>query len=141
MAIDADMTTVPPPRDPKKLLVEMDARMKVRDIRHWDRLKRQVEIKWWESGLIALLVVSGIGMMVTIWKLTTDHNDMLRAFIATWCGLFLLTLVGCVEFLIAKFRALRAMHDRTVQMLEEQQATLKAIRDYLEAREDSGRGE
>jgi len=140
-ASDDAMTDFPPPRDPKKLLMEMDARIKVRDIRHWDKLKRQVEVKWWESGLIALLFVSGAGMAVTIFKIVPADNWLLRAFIVTWCVLFLATMIACIEFLVFKFRALRAMHERTAEMLEEQQATLRAIREYLEARENAGRQE
>lgn len=137
-ASDDAMTEFPPPRDPKQLLTEMDARIKVRDIRKWESLKRQVEVKWWESGLVALLFVSGAGMAVTIYKLVPADNWLLRAFIVTWCVLFLFTLLACIEFLIFKFRALRSMHERTAEMLEEQQAALRAIREYLEAREDAG---
>ncbi len=130
------MTDIPPPRNPRKLLAEMDARIKVRDIREWDRLKRQVEVKWWESGLLALLFVSGAAMMVTIAKTVPDDSALLRNFIVAWCGLFVLTLLACIEFLIVKFRALRRMHESTTRTLDEHQAALKGIRDYLEAREE-----
>ncbi|MDK2972468.1 MAG: hypothetical protein PWP23_2223 [Candidatus Sumerlaeota bacterium] len=129
------MTNFPPSHNPKSLLAEMNARIKVRDIREWDRLRRQVEVKWWESGLVALLFVSGAGLLVTVAKLAPRHNDLLYWFIIGWCGLFILTMVACIEFLILKFRALRRMHEATAKHDEEFQAALKAIRDYLEARE------
>jgi len=135
------MTRLTPPRDPDKLLVEMDARIKVRDIREWERLKRQVEVKWWESGLLALLFVSGSAMMVTIAKLAPEDHVMLRNFVIVWCGLFILTLLGCIEFLIFKFRALRKMHESTTRMLEGQEEALKGIREYLEAKEEALREE
>jgi len=126
----------PPPRDPKKLLVEMDARIKVRDIREWDRLRRQVEVKWWESGLVALLFVSGVGIMFTIGKIIPSDNELLYGFILTWAGLFVLTLIACIEFLLMKFRALRRMQEVSTRHIEEMEATVKAIREYLEARDD-----
>ncbi|MBI5155416.1 hypothetical protein HZA57_09280 [Candidatus Poribacteria bacterium] len=129
------MPALKPPSDPKALLVEMDARIKVRDIREWERLKRQVEIQWWESGLLALLFISGLGMMVTIAKLVPRDNPLLYGFILTWFGLFVLAVICSIEFLVLKFRALRRMHEETARHQDELQATLKAIRDYLEARE------
>src|SRR5690606_3924300 len=103
----------------------------------WERLKNTVAVKWWESGLLALLFVSGGAMMVTIAQLAPKDSPLLRWFIVLWCGLFVLTLLACIEFLILKFRALRKMHETTTRQLEEQQAALKGIRDYLEAREDA----
>ncbi|MBX3729496.1 MAG: hypothetical protein KF858_09960 [Candidatus Sumerlaeia bacterium] len=133
------MSQPPPSHKPRTLLAEMDARIKVRDIREWERLKRQVEIKWWESGLVALLFVSGVTVLVTVAKLAPGHNEVLYAFVLGWCGLFVLTLIGCIEFLVLKFRALRRMHEETARHYEELHTSLKAIRDYLEAREEADR--
>lgn len=119
--------------------MEMDARMKVRDIREWENLKRRVELKWWESGLLALLFISAVGALVTVAKLVTVENRLLYGFIIAWCGLFILTLVACVEFLITKFRALRRMHELTSRQLDDIQESVKAIREYLEAREEAER--
>jgi hypothetical protein len=94
-------------------------------------------VKWWESALLTLLFVSGSALMITIAQLAPADNDLLRWFIVVWCGLFVLTLLACIEFLILKFRALRKMHETTTRMLDEQQAALQGIRDYLEAREEA----
>lgn len=135
------MSQLRPPRDPKKLLVEMDARIKVRDIREWDRLRRQVEVTWWESGLLALLFVSGVGILFTIGQLVPSEVGLLYWFVLFWAALFVLALIACVEFLILKFRALRKMHEVTARRLTQMDDTLKAIREYLEAREDASGGE
>ncbi|MCB2156188.1 hypothetical protein KQI84_15025 [bacterium] len=130
------MSSPHPPRDPKQLLVEMDARIKVRDIREWEKLKHQVSIKWWESGLLLLLFLSGLGILVTIAKLVPRDNGLLYAFILVWFGLFVLAVIACLEFLVLKFRALRRMQTEMNRHLLDQEKAMKAIRDYLEAREE-----
>lgn len=127
----------PESHNPKKLLVEMDARIRVRDIREWEKLKRQVEVKWWESGLIALLFISGVGTIVTLAKILPDDNRLIYEFVLAWCVIFVLALIACIEFLILKFRALRRMHEVTTRQIDNWEETLKAIRAYLEAREES----
>jgi len=127
-----------PPRDPRQLLIEMDARLKVRDINERERLRRAVETRWWEPGLLAVLFVSGIGVVFTVLQLVPAGNSLLYGFIVFWILLHVVTVILCVEFLSQKFRALRRMHSRTVRVLDEHQAALKAIRDYLEAREEAG---
>jgi len=129
------MTQFPPPHDPKKLLIEIDARMKVRDIREWERLKQRVTVQWWESGLMALLFISGCVMVITVANVMDEYNFVLRAFIVGWSTLFILTLIGCIEFLVNKFRALRKMHEETVRHIEKVDDTLLALRNYLEARD------
>lgn len=131
------MARVPRSHNPKTLLAEMDARIKVRDIREWEKLKHQVEVKWWESGLLALLFISGIGVLVTIANLVPDQNELLHDFILGWCIVFALTLIAAIEFLILKFRALRRMHQMTVRQIDDLNKAMKAIRDYLEAREQA----
>ncbi len=128
-----------PPRDPRQLLVEMDARLKVRDIREREHLRRVVDTHWWEPGLLALLFVSGVGVTVTVMQLVPDGNRLLYGFIVFWILLHLATVIACLEFLSHKFRALRRLHARTMRQMEEHQAALKAIRDYLEAREEEGK--
>jgi hypothetical protein len=125
-----------PPRDPRQLLVEMDARLKVREIREADRLRRAVDTRWWEPGLLAVLFVSGIGVVFTVLQLVPAGNELLYGFIVFWILLHVVTVILCLEFLSHKFRALRQMHARTTRVLDEHQAALKAIRDYLEAREE-----
>ncbi len=126
-----------PSRNPKTLLTEVDALIKVRDIREWENLKQQVSVKWWESGILAVLFLSGLGTLITLYKLVPDNSPLPYEFVLLWFGLFTLTLLGSIEFLILKFRALRRMHETTSRIIDDQQATLKALRDYLEAREEA----
>lgn len=99
------------PRDPERLLREVDASIRIREIEEWQRLKENVSIQWWESALVALLFISGIGIIVTIAKLIPDVPAILYYFILAWSILWILTLISCVEFLLLKFRALRRMHE------------------------------
>ena len=129
------MSKFPPPHDPKKLLAEIDARMKVRDVREWEKLKRKVEVQWWESALLALLFISGCTMVITVGAVMEDMNPILRGFIVAWSALFIVTLIACIEFLIMKFRALRRMHEETIRHIEKLDDTVLAIRNFLEARD------
>jgi len=122
-----------PPRDPRRLLAEMDARMRVRDIREIDRLRGQAVPQWWEPVLLAVLFLSGVGMIITIAKLAPRDTPLLYEFILFWCGLFVLASVGTIEFLYLKFQALRRLHENTLRILEEHDHSLQAIRNHLEA--------
>ncbi len=119
------------PRDPERLLREVDATIRIKDIQEWQRLRERVEIQWWESALIALLFISGIGILVTIAMLIPREPAALYYFILAWCALWILTLITCVEFLIQKFRALRRMHEVTDRMLRRIEGDAEAVRVVL----------
>ncbi len=125
------------PRDPKRLLREVGASIRIRDIEEWGRLREAVEIKWWESALVALLFISGVGILVTISQLIPAKNPLLYKFILAWSVLWILTLITCIEFLVIKFRALRRMSeisDRLMKSLLEDLRGLEARLEEIEAR-------
>jgi hypothetical protein len=126
-----------PPRNPKALLAEMDARMRARDIREWERLKRQVAQRWWEPTLRLLLFVSGLGCTVTLVHMLRTFDTGYESFILLWGGLLIVAVLASVELVILRMHALRKLHEETTRRLEEQEQTLKAIRDYLEAVDES----
>lgn len=114
---EAGMSPPSYPHDPKRLLREVNAAIRLRDIEEWHRLRDAVAFQWWESALLALLFISGVGILVTIAKLIPDQPRLLYYFILGWSVLWILTLIACVEFLILKFRALRRMHEITERHL------------------------
>ena len=123
----------PLPHDPQRLLKEVDATIRIKDIQEWHRLREVVAIKWWESALIALLFISGIGIIVTVAELIPSRPSLLYYFILGWSVLWILTLITCVEFLIQKFRALRRMHEITDKLLHRFEAELQGFQAALRA--------
>lgn len=121
------------PRDAKHLLREVDATIRIKDIREWHRLRDVVAIKWWESSLLALLFISGIGIIVTVAKLIPNDPRILYYFILGWSVLWILTLISCIEFLILKFRALRRMHEITDRVIRRLESDADRVRAALEA--------
>jgi len=121
------------PRDADRLLREVDATIRIKDIQEWHRLRESVAIKWWESALIALLFISGIGILVTIAKLIPANPPHLYYFILAWCLLWVLTLISCIEFLILKFRALRRMHEITDRVIRRLEQDIDHVRRTLDA--------
>ncbi len=125
---DIEMLKKPFPRDAKSLEAEVSAVIKVKDIKELYRLKEQVAVKWWETGLIFLLFVSGFGFILTVSKLIPVSEPYLYWFILFWIVAVVLTLIACIEFLISKFRALRRLyeiHTRVLQAMEAEIAELK----------------
>ena len=122
------MLKKPFPRDAQRLEAEVSAVIKVKDIKELYRLKQQVAVKWWETGLIFLLFVSGFGFILTVSKLIPVSQPYLYWFILFWIVAVVLTLIACIEFLINKFRALRRLyeiHTRLLQAMETEIAELK----------------
>lgn len=113
----------PFPRDPDRLLREVDASIRIREIDEAQRLREHLTVQWWESALVVLLFVSGIGVIVTVANLVPQSPPLLHYFILGWSALWVLTLISCVEFLLRKFRALRRMTEilaREVHLLREE---------------------
>lgn len=129
------------PHDPKRLLREVNAAIRLRDIEEWHRLRDAVAFQWWESILLALLFISGVGIIVTIAKLIPDQPRLLYYFILGWSVLWILTLIACVEFLILKFRALRRMHEITERHLHKIDEDIEELHRGLKSIADSSSGD
>jgi hypothetical protein len=106
------------PRDRETLLRELDAAIKIRDIERVQRWRDRVELKWYEAGIVLLLFISGLGFVITIFKLIPHNNAQLFWFVFFWFLLFTITLVAAVEFLLAKIHALRQLYNLNTLMLE-----------------------
>ncbi|MCX7014388.1 MAG: hypothetical protein NTW86_17855 [Candidatus Sumerlaeota bacterium] len=141
------MTPPPPlPHDKKTLLREVDASIKIRDIKQMDRLRDQVDVKWWESGLILLLFVCALGFMIsTALYLTAQsprpgellsaqiHTDAARLADAAkalqrkefllkavfiWFLPMVFSIILTLEVILRKINALRRLHHVSAQILE-----------------------
>ena len=116
------------PYDPKRLETEVSAVVKIKDIEELYRLKEQVSVKWWETGLILLLFASGFGFILTVSKLIPVSQPVLYWFSLFWVVAIILTLIGCIEFLIAKFRALRRLYEIHTGILSAMQKELNDMK-------------
>jgi len=108
-----------PSRDPKTLLKEVDAAIRIKDIQKVHRYRERIERQWWESGIVVMLFISGLGFMITIYKLIPANHNMLFWFIFFWFALFVLTLITTIEILLAKISALRSLYEINSRLLEE----------------------
>jgi hypothetical protein len=130
------------PRDPEKLLREVDAAIRIKDIKNIQRYRDRVELKWWESGIVILLFISGLGFMITIYKLLPSEGTPLFWFVFFWFALFTITLVAAVEFLLAKIAALRSLYEinaRVLDTLEKSMSRVDGMGEQPEA--GTGRGD
>ena len=62
------------PRDPGRLLKEVDAAIKIRDIEKVQHWRERIELQWWESGIVVMLFISGLGFMITIFSLSRGRT-------------------------------------------------------------------
>ena len=106
------------PRDPDELVREIDAAMRIRDIKRVLQWREQIELKWYEAGIVLLLFISGLGFVITIFKLIPQQNNALFWFVFFWFFLFTITLVAAVEFLLAKISALRELYQLNTLKLD-----------------------
>lgn len=97
---------------------EVDAAIKIRDIGELQRCRDSLEVKWWESAIVVMLFISGLGFIITIFKLIPSQNSALFWFVFFWFILFVLTLIAAVEFLLAKINALRRLYEINTRTLE-----------------------
>ncbi len=122
------MSELIPPRDPKMLLTEVSARIKIKDIQRLYDLRDRVAVKWYESGLVALLFVAALAFLAIIVKLLPNPNPMIRAFVVGSSVALILIVTAVLEFLLRKFSALRTLyelHNRMIEDLDKELSRLK----------------
>jgi len=122
------MSELLPPRDPKMLLTEVTARIKIKDIQRLYKLRDRVAVKWYESGLVALLFVAGLTFLVIVLKLIPNPNPMVRWFVAGSSIALILIVTAVLEFLLRKFSALRSLYELHSQLLEELDKEIAQLR-------------
>jgi len=126
------MTPPPPlPHDKKTLLREVDASIKIRDIRQMDRLRDQVEVKWWESGLILLLFVCALGFLVSAGLWLTARSPQAEAIflkaVFIWFMPLVFSIILTLEAILRKINALRRLHHLSAQVLESMREDLARL--------------
>jgi len=100
-------------RNPKKLMREMEARIKLRDIRHLHQSREELQPRWYESLVYILLFPSAFGLLFTLIQTVESGryiqgNDLVIArFFYVWLGAFILGLSAMMEVLLNRLRALR----------------------------------
>ncbi|MGI8908676.1 MAG: hypothetical protein ACR2IE_19565 [Candidatus Sumerlaeaceae bacterium] len=108
-----------PARDPKMLLKEVDAAIRVKDIQKIHRYRERIERQWWESGIVIMLFISGLGFIITIYKLIPISDPRVFWFVFLWFSLFVLTLIATLEIVLSKISALRALYEINSKLIEE----------------------
>lgn len=101
-----------------ELVKELDALIRLYDVTELHRLREKLEPKWWESGLRILLFVAGLGFVVTVYKLIPSDSPLLFGFVFGWFLLFVLTLLGSIEYLLLKIRALSRLYEWQTRVVD-----------------------
>lgn len=127
--------------DPKTLLREVDAAIKIKDISKIHRYRDQVELKWWESGIVLLLFISGLGFMITIYKLIPHTTTALFWFVFFWFALFTMALIATIEFILLKIHALRQLYEIHNRLLERMERELDSHHSQADKAEEAGQKE
>ncbi len=109
----------PRTRDPKLLLREMDATLRIREIEKVHRCRERIQGRWYDSGVAALLFVSGLGILITVFRIIPASTDLLFWFVFGWVALFILSLIATLEVLHSKTLALRELCDWQARELSE----------------------
>jgi len=137
-----------PPRDPKMLLKEMSARIKIKDIQRLYKLRDRVAVKWYESGLVGLLFVAALSFLAIIIKLIPEANPLIRGFVLVSSVTLILIVTAILEFLLKKFHALRELYEHQTRVLEqldkevaELRKQIKELADTLQGGKDEKTGE
>lgn len=100
------------------LVREIEALIRLYDVTELQRLREKIEPKWWESGLHLLLFIAGLGFIITIYKLVPAQSPLLFGFVFGWFLVFILSLLGTIEYLIVKVRALTRLYEWQARLLD-----------------------
>ena len=125
------MSELLPPRDPKMLLTEVSARIKIKDIKRLYDLRDRVAVKWYESGLVALLFVSALSFLVIMINLIPDTNVIVRNFVIVSSVSLILIVTAVLEFLLRKFSAMRTLYEIHSRLLEDLDKELTKLRQEM----------
>ena len=101
-----------------QVVKEVEALIRLYDVRELQRLREQIEDRWWESGLRVLLFITGLGFIITVYELIPRQSAPLFWFVFGWVLLFILTLLGLIEYLIYKMRALCRLYALQLRLLD-----------------------
>jgi hypothetical protein len=123
------------PRDKDELLREVDARIRVRDIRRLDQLKDRLAPKWWETGIVIVLFAASVGLLGSLVQYSAVREDPINAWLLFWFGLMILTTVLSLEFLLVKIYNLRRSNDVMLRAMNDLRDRCEKLERRLEAME------
>lgn len=112
-------------RDPKKLLREVSTAIRLQEIEDEARFREEFQPHWSEQALLALLFVTGLLALVTIWMLAPKKYDIQRLLVALFSGGFVVAAIMALEYALRSIRRLRAV-------LEWQHRRIEALEDALQ---------
>jgi hypothetical protein len=127
------MSELLPPRDPKMLLTEVSARIKIKDIKRLYELRDRVAVKWYESGLVGLLFVAALSFLAIVLQLIPNPNPLIRNFVAGSSIALILIITAILEFLLYKFNAMRSLYEYQSRLLEELDKEVARLRQEMAA--------
>lgn len=128
------MYDVPPTRDPKQLLREVSARIKIKDIKRLYDLRDKVAVKWYEAGLVGLLFVAALSFLVIVVKLIpgeTPREILIRNFVVGSSVALILIVAAILEFLLRKFHAMRRLYEIQTRLLEDLDKEIGELRQRI----------
>ena len=126
------MSELQPPRDPKMLLTEVSARIKIKDIKRLYEMRDRIAVKWYESALVALLFVAALTFLLVVIQLLPKPNPIVRDFVIASSVALILITTAILEFLLRKFRAMRALYEYQSRMLDELEKEVGRLRHKVE---------
>jgi len=127
------MSELLPPRDPKMLLTEVTARIKIKDIKRLYELRDRVSVKWYESGLVGLLFVAALSFLAIVLQLIPNPNPMIRNFVAGSSIALILIITAILEFLLYKFNAMRSLYEHQSRLIEDLDKEMARLRQQVAA--------
>lgn len=120
-------------RNPRKLLQEMDVRIRLRDIRHLHDMRERASMRWWEPIVLVFLFVSAFGLLFVLVQGVesrpglTGSELLIARFLYAWVGLFVLALTLMLELLLTRLRALRRLSQTLTDELVRQHKRLERL--------------
>jgi hypothetical protein len=138
-------------RNREALLQELDARVRIKDIRAVYDLKDAIAFKWWEPLLKMIVLLAGVGFAVTAVHFLDRSIDLYGALAAEspgraldsqalkmifWfiAGSFALMLVAgmiSLEVMLMRVSAMRRMQEIQLRVIENLQAEVEELRGLI----------
>jgi hypothetical protein len=135
-------------RSREELIQELDARVRIKDIKFVYDLKDAIALRWWEPLLKMLVLVAGICFAVTFIHLLDRGVDVIGAvegmsdrpglspqsvkivfgFIAGSFSVMLVTGLVSLEILLSRLAAMRRLHEIELKVIEQLQAEIETLR-------------
>jgi len=125
------------PRDKDSLIREVDASIKIKDIRTLDRLREMARVRWWESGLILMLFASGLGFLTSVVFLMSTHSDKARVWLEKstlfWFLPLVFSIILTLEIILTKIAAMRRLNDFSAALIADMRKEIDALRKAIES--------